>query len=287
MAIPTHAETLKMPIDKRVQAWLDYPWLLNHRPFKVIENVYFVGNHWVSCFLVDTKKGLVLIDCAMQETFYIVVDNMRALGFDPHDIKYLLLTHGHFDHVGAARLVQEISGCETWISEKDAFFFTERRDLINFEWTVPEFRIDHYYDYDSVLDFGDVKIKPVLCSGHTPGTTSLFFDVQHEGKTLTCGIHGGLGAFVLSRRELEKVNLPISTQQVYLESMDRVRDMKVDIVLPSHAAHPVDYNFYAIADADDGTGNGFIDPTAWKRMIDAKKGEMIRMMEKEKAEMER
>ena len=74
----------------------------------------------------------------------------------------------------------------------------------------------------------------------------------------------------------------METQQIYLNSLDKVMDMHVDVVLPSHATHPVDYNFYAIADADDGTGNGFIDPTAWKRMVTAKKMEMLNMMEKEK-----
>ena len=273
-----------MPLDERVQAWLDFPWLIYRKPFKVVDHVYFVGNRWVSCYLVETKKGLVLIDAAMQETFYLVVDNIRAMGFDPHKIKYLLLTHGHFDHTGAARAVQEMCGCETWIGKDDAFFFTERRDLINFEWCVPEFKIDHFYDYDSELDFGDIKIKPVHCPGHTPGTTSLFFDVQHQGKTLTCGIHGGLGAYVLSRRELSKVNLPFSIQQTYLDSLNMIKDRKVDVIIPSHAAQTVGYKFFDVADADDGTGSGFIDPAAWNRMVTAKIEEMERMMQKEKEE---
>ena len=272
---------LHLPLNEKVQAWLRNPWLLSHRPFRVIGNVYFVGTDWVSAFLLDTSSGLVLIDCAMQETWYLIHENIRALGFDPHDIRKLLLTHGHFDHCGAARIVQELSGCETWISEHEAFFFTERRDLINFEETVPEFRIDRYYDYSSEIDCGNTRIRPVHCPGHTPGTTSLFFDVQHEGKTVTCAIHGGLGAVVLSKKNLIASNIPLETRQIYCDSIDRVLDEKVDVVLPSHAAHTKDHDFFAIADADDGTGNGFIDPDAWRRMLLHKKAEIVKMIEED------
>lgn len=273
-------EVKKLPIDDKLKAWLDNPWLLYHRPFRVIDHVYFVGTDWVSAYLLDTADGLVLIDCAMQETWYLIVNNIWALGFDPGKIRKLLLTHGHFDHCGAARAVQEMSGCETWISQKEAFFFTERRDLINLEDHVPEFKIDHYYDYDKVIDCGDIKIRPVLCSGHTPGTTSLFFDVPHDGKMLTCAIHGGLGSGVLSRKMLDKQKWPYETQQIYLDNIDKVMNEKVDVILPSHAAHAVDHNIYQIADADDGSGRGFIDPTAWKRMLTGKKNEMLAMMAK-------
>lgn len=269
----------KLPMDDKVRAWLRNPWLLQHRPFRVIDNVYFVGTDWVSAFLLDTSAGLVLIDCAMQETWYLIHENIRALGFDPHDIRKLLLTHGHFDHCGAARIVQELSGCETWISDKEAFFFTERRDLIAFEETVPEFRIDRYYDYDGVIDCGNFQVRPVHCPGHTPGTTSLFFDVRHGDRTLTCAIHGGLGAVALSKKNLTESGLPLETREIYCESIDRVVDEKVDIVLPSHAAHTKNYDFFGIADADDGTGEGFIDPGAWKRMLLNKKGDIVRLME--------
>ena len=116
-------------IEDRVNNWLKNPWTLAHRPFKVVDNVYFVGTSWVSAFLLNTQKGLVLIDCAMQETLYLLVDSIRELGFNPRQIKKLLLTHGHFDHCGAARAIKEMSGCEIWLGKDDEYFFTERREL--------------------------------------------------------------------------------------------------------------------------------------------------------------
>lgn len=267
-----------LPLEEKTEIWMRNPWLQQHRPFHMIGNIYYVGLDWVGAYLIDTAAGLVLIDCAMQETWYLIVDNIRALGFDPHNIRKLLLTHGHFDHCGAARAVQEMSHCETWLGRDDAFFFTDRRDLIIREEHVPEFRIDCFYEYGSGIDCGDVVFRPVHCPGHTPGTTSLFFDISHEGIMLTCAIHGGLGGAILARKNLEANGLPVDLQQHYVDSIDRIIDTHVDVLLPSHWKHAVNHDIFQIADADDGSGRGFIDPEAWKRMLSAKRQIVLDMM---------
>ena len=257
------------------------PWTLAQKPFKVIENVYFVGNTWVSVYLIDTPEGLILIDCAYEENLYLLIDSIRGLGFDPKDIRHLLISHGHFDHCGAARQLQEMSNCEIWINEKDAYFFTERRDLIAFEDRVPEFRIDHYYDSDQSICFGGMTIWPVPCPGHTPGTTSFFFEVEHEGRKLTVAMHGGLGTNTLSKEELLTNGWPLSFQQGYLDMLRQMKRRSVDVLIPSHAGHAKTYPFFDIAAQDDGTGNGFIRPNAWREMLEIKEQEMLALLERE------
>lgn len=257
------------------------PWTLAQKPFKVIENVYFVGNTWVSVYLIDTPEGLILIDCAYEENLYLLIDSIRGLGFDPKDIRHLLISHGHFDHCGAARQLQEMSNCEIWINEKDAYFFTERRDLIAFEDRVPEFRIDHYYDSDQSICFGGMTIWPVPCPGHTPGTTSFFFEVEHEGHKLTVAMHGGLGTNTLSKEDLLTNGWPLSFQQGYLDMLRQMKRRSVDVLIPSHAGHAKTYPFFDIAAQDDGTGNGFIRPNAWREMLEIKEQEMLALLERE------
>ena len=257
------------------------PWTLAQKPFKVIENVYFVGNTWVSVYLIDTPEGLILIDCAYEENLYLLIDSIRGLGFDPKDIRHLLISHGHFDHCGAARPLQEMSNCEIWINEKDAYFFTERRDLIAFEDRVPEFRIDHYYDSDQSICFGGMTIWPVPCPGHTPGTTSFFFEVEHEGRKLTVAMHGGLGTNTLSKEDLLTNGWPLSFQQGYLDMLRQMKRRSVDVLIPSHAGHAKTYPFFDIAAQDDGTGNGFIRPNAWREMLEIKEQEMLALLERE------
>ena len=257
------------------------PWTLAQKHFKVIENVYFVGNTWVSVYLIDTPEGLILIDCAYEENLYLLIDSIRGLGFDPKDIRHLLISHGHFDHCGAARQLQEMSNCEIWINEKDAYFFTERRDLIAFEDRVPEFRIDHYYDSDQSICFGGMTIWPVPCPGHTPGTTSFFFEVEHEGRKLTVAMHGGLGTNTLSKEDLLTNGWPLSFQQGYLDMLRQMKRRSVDVLIPSHAGHAKTYPFFDIAAQDDGTGNGFIRPNAWREMLEIKEQEMLALLERE------
>ena len=174
-----------------------------------------------------------------------------------------------------------MSNCEIWINEKDAYFFTERRDLIAFEDRVPEFRIDHYYDSDQSICFVGMTIWPVPCPGHTPGTTSFFFEVEHEGRKLTVAMHGGLGTNTLSKEDLLTNGWPLSFQQGYLDMLRQMKRRSVDVLIPSHAGHAKTYPFFDIAAQDDGTGNGFIRPNAWREMLEIKEQEMLALLERE------
>ncbi|MBS7527598.1 MBL fold metallo-hydrolase [Fusibacter paucivorans] len=274
-------------LSRRAEKYMKEPWTLAQRPFKVIENIYFVGTSWVSVFLIDTPDGLILVDCAYQEVLYQVIDSIRSLGFDPKDIKKMLITHGHFDHCGAARAIQEMSGCEIWLGKDDAYFFTERRDLIALEDHVADFKIDQFYDYENVIEFGGMSIRPVHCAGHTPGTTCLIFDIMHNGRKLHCGIHGGLGTNGLSKLELQDNGWPLSQQQTYIDNLTALKEMPIDVVLPSHVSHAVDYDFFEIAANDDGTGDGFIDGGAWKRMLESKLMVMKALIDQEEMELKK
>ena len=66
-------------------------------------------------------------------------------------------------------------------------------------------------------------------------------------------------------------DFPRNMRQIYCESIDRVIDMPVDIVLPSHAGHGVAYDFYQLAAQNDGSGRCFVDTGAWKRMLAVRK----------------
>ena len=269
-------------IEQRLQGWFRNPSVLYHKPFEVVDHVYFVGNNWVSAFLLDTDAGLVLLDCSIQETLYQMIDSFYQLGFDPHKLKKILLTHGHFDHCGAAGSLQKLSGCEVWIGAGDADFFTEHRERIAHEERCPEFELTGCYDYTKPIELGNFTLEAVHCPGHTPGTTSFFFPATYRGKVVNCAIHGGLGAGVLTDKSLKESGLPASLREDYCESIEKVIDRGVDVVLPSHAGHPVDYDFLGIADGAPGAGGSFVDPSAWRRMLTAKRAEIIALMEQSK-----
>lgn len=266
---------------EQIAHWMKNPHELYQKPFHVIENIYYVGNYWTSAYLLDTKEGLILINSTMSQTAYLLIDSIKALGFDPKNIRRLLITHAHYDKCGGAKAIHDLSGCEIWIGKHDEFYLTESRYMIMFEDTVPYFPITNFYDYDSVIDCGDIRIKPLHCPGHTPGTTSFFFDIQHKGRTLTCAIHGGIGASFLARDVMARSGIPLSMRDNYLASIDKVRDIHVDVVLPSYPARFVGYDFFGASESDDGSGDSFIHSDAWGKKLDAKRDELLSMMLKE------
>ena len=266
---------------EQIAYWMKNPHLLYHKPFHVIENIYYVGNDWTASYLLDTKEGLVLIGATMSQTADMLTDSIKSLGFDPKKIRRLLITHGHYDQCGGAKMIHDLSGCEIWLGRHDEFFFTQRRDMIMFEKTVPDFPITNFYDYSSVIDCGDIQIKPMHCPGHTPGTTSLFFDIQHKGRTLACAHHGGIGSSFLARDVMARSGIPMSMRDNYLASIDKVRNIHVDVVLPGYPGRFKGFDFWKAAESDDGSGDNFIDSQAWEKMLDAKQRAILEIMLKE------
>src|SRR5437773_9348237 len=71
-------------------------------PFKVFDNLYYVGPGYVSVWLLTTPEGSILFDSAQEPYVDFVIDNIRKVGVDPKSIKYIILSHGHLDHLGGA-----------------------------------------------------------------------------------------------------------------------------------------------------------------------------------------
>jgi metallo-beta-lactamase class B len=82
--------------------WLHDPKAQYIEPWKAFDNVYYVGVCWVSAWAIRTSDGVVLIDTLHEPHVDQLVANLRKVGIDLTDIKYVLITHGHFDHAGGA-----------------------------------------------------------------------------------------------------------------------------------------------------------------------------------------
>src|SRR5437588_9105347 len=88
-------------------------------PFKVFDNLYYVGPGYVGVWLIPTAQGIIMIDSAQEPYVDYVMDNVKKVGFDLKDIKYILISHGHLDHFGGAARIQEASGARVVALEQD------------------------------------------------------------------------------------------------------------------------------------------------------------------------
>src|ERR1041385_5486458 len=75
-------------------------------PFKIFDNLYYIGIDWVSAYVVKTNAGLIMIDTLYGEFSDHTVHAIEQLGMNPKDVKYVIVTHGHNDHVGGVKNVQ-------------------------------------------------------------------------------------------------------------------------------------------------------------------------------------
>ena len=82
---------------------INQPWLGAMPCFKLYGNVYFVGTSHASTHLIDTGDGLLMLDSGYQESLYLVLEGIQRLGFRTTDLRWILHSHGHIDHVGATK----------------------------------------------------------------------------------------------------------------------------------------------------------------------------------------
>ena len=193
-------------------------------PFKIFDNLYYVGIDWVSSYLITTDDGLILIDALYRNYPAHILQSVKELGFDPKQIKYILCTHGHFDHCEGADTLQKITHARVGMTETD--------------WQIAEGKIKNEYanvntrltrdwvirDGDS-LKLGGTTIKFLVTPGHTMGVLSMSFPVRDGNNIYNAFMLGGVGLNFEGVKQTE----------LYLQSMDRIMKMKnIEVNITNH-----------------------------------------------------
>jgi len=164
-------------------------------PFKMFDNLYHVGPCYVAVYLLTTSAGHVLFDTTQEPFVDDTIANIRKVGINLRDIKYIVLAHGHLDHVGGAAKFQEATGARVMAAEEDWKMIdalqgkTGNRDP---KPNVMPKRDMVMKDGDS-LKIGDQDIRFVVTPGHTPGVLSAYNLVLKEGNNTYKAFWGGGG----------------------------------------------------------------------------------------------
>ena len=208
------------------------------QPFKLYNNLYFVGNERVSVHLINTEEGLILIDTGYPDMYDIIVDNIRKVGLDPTDICAIFHTHGHIDHFGCTQALVKLSGAKTYISKIDNDILNGKLDLswareLNYE-TLPFFDCDILLEDGDVFTFGNTQRRCVHTPGHTDGVMSFFITIEHEGKKIVAAMHGGIGMNTFSAEFLNAYGLSFDCRDKFREGLKKLAQENVDLVLGNH-----------------------------------------------------
>ena len=162
------------------------------KPFKVFDNVWYVGFQTVSVYLVSTSDGLVLVDAGYAQTVDWLLENIRAAGFDPANVKYIFVTHSHVDHASGAARMKQVTSARVGLSAEDWGAVEEQQNNPRGSFPVRIQRDLILKDNDS-LTVGDTTFKFYFTPGHTVGSTSIEFPVRWMGRTYRALTPGGLG----------------------------------------------------------------------------------------------
>lgn len=252
-------------------------------PFRIYGNVYYVGDNWVCAHLIDTGDGLLLIDAGNCGAVHLLIHAIWKMGFNPENVKWLILSHAHVDHFGAAAFMKNMFGTKIYLGVRDGQMLQETPELtfiqgcpdLSAELFTPDVLI---HDGD-VFTFGSVTMSFREVPGHTAGCIACFFDGAENGVVKRFGYFGGFGFNTIGKEMLLECGDPtFYRRQEFMESLKKVEDEPVDIFLGNHTRNNqlMQKRARMLNGADR---NPFIDPNEWKAYMQETQKKLRKFMD--------
>ena len=203
-------------------------------PTKLFDNFYSIGENEVSAQALVTSAGIIVFDTLNNEdeAKNILVPNMVALGLDPKNIKYIVITHEHPDHYGGARYLQKTYGAKVIASAIawDGMAQIAANPGGPFS-KLPIPDKDMAMGDGQSLTLGDTKVTFYITPGHAKGVLSSIFNVTDHGTPHVVGYFGGTGG----------APADVDLQRAQIASLDRWAGIAakagVDVNITNHALH--------------------------------------------------
>jgi metallo-beta-lactamase class B len=149
-------------------------------PIRIFDNLYYFGFSDVGAWAIPTSAGIILFDTlnSADEARDVLVPGLKKVGLDPAQIKYVIIGHGHNDHTGGGKYLQDtygpriLMGAPDW----DTIVASQRADR-------PAMKRDTDVTDGQTITLGDTTVTLALTPGHTPGTIAMLLPAKHQGRT--------------------------------------------------------------------------------------------------------
>lgn len=166
-------------------------------PFKIMGNVYYVGANNISSILVATPQGHILLDTGTQKMASVVFPNIVKLGFKPADIKLMLISHAHYDHMETMETMRRLTGATVAALEAEVPALVSGHDVSSNEtWGHEPIQVGRVLQSGDDITLGGSTIKVIWTPGHTPGTATYFITTQEDGRSYQIMYGGPPGPIV-------------------------------------------------------------------------------------------
>ena len=246
-------------------------------PHKVIGNVYFVGTADLGSYLITTSDGHILVNTDYETTVPQIRTAVGELGFKLTDIKIILGSHAHGDHMEGDAMVKELTGARVMAIEQD----------------VPALKritpggkphpIDHVLHDGEEVKLGGSTLAAHLTPGHTKGCTTWSMKATEAGKTydvvIVCSVGWNPGYILVNNKDYPQIS------DDYVRSFATLRKLPCDIFLAAHGG------FYDLAGKyaklGQGGPNPFLDHAGYLAYIDQKEKSFYAELARQKTQQER
>ncbi len=246
-------------------------WNKPFPPHKVIANVYFVGTTELGSFLITTPEGHILINSDFETTVPVIRASVEKLGFRFTDVKILLGSHAHGDHMEGDAMVKELTAARVMAMEQDV---PALRKMMPGGKPHPIDKILH--DGDEVT-LGGTTLVAHLTAGHTKGCTTWTMKAKEGDKTYDVVILGSIGVnpgyILVNNKDYPQI------ADDYVRSFKMLRALPCDVFIASHG------RFYDLGSKYPKLGKGpnpFIDPEGYKAHLDLQEKNFYAKLEEQK-----
>ncbi len=261
------------------------PWYEPFPAHKVIGNVYYVGSKDLATYLITTPEGHILINSGFEQTVPLIRTGVESLGFKMRDIKILLASHAHSDHVAGHALARELTGAKVYVMRGDdkviasggegQYLYTRSR------WTPCP--VDRVLEDGDEVKLGGVTLIARRTPGHTKGCTTWTWRVTEDGKARDVVVIGSPNVNP-GFRLVDNKDYPEIADD-YAKTFSILKALPCDIFLGAHGGYYGMIEKYERGKKDP-TKNPFIDPDGYRAYVTEKEKAFRATLAEQKAARE-
>jgi metallo-beta-lactamase class B len=246
-------------------------WTEPFEPFRIIGNIHYVGTAELAVFLITTPEGHILLEGAMPESVAMIEESIEKLGFDVTDVKYLLNSQAHVDHVGTLAGLARDSGADVLVMDGDADIVSKGGIgdyLFPDSQSFPPVEVDRVLHDGETVALGGTTLTARHTPGHTQGCTTWIMDVEEGGQRYRV-VFPGSTTVNPGTRLVQDPSYP-GIHEDFERTFEILEGLEPDVFLAAHAS------FFNLAakrreQLAGAASNPFIDPEGYTRLTARKK----------------
>jgi metallo-beta-lactamase class B len=259
-------------------------WTEPFPPFRIADNLYYVGSKGLANYLITTPQGNILINSDLEENVPLIQASIEKLGFKFADTKILLISHAHWDHDAGTAKIKQLTGAKYMVMDADVSV-VESGGKTDFaygndaKFLYPPAKVDRVLQDGDEVRLGGATLVAHLTPGHTKGCTTWTMKVSEGGKTYDVVIVGSPNVNPGYKLVQNKAYPQIAED--YERMWTVLKSLRCDIFLGAHGGYfGLEEKYPRLK--DQGT-NPFIDPDGYKNFVAQKEQEFRTELAKQKA----